>query len=183
MRNGGTGDRSAASASSAGDNAAQTETEAAAESPAAKPPGAVLFLCSMNTVRSPMAAALLRYVAGKRLYVASAGVRKGEPDGFSAAVMEELGLDISRHRAQTIEELEDLEGFNFDLLVSLSPEAHHKALEFTRMLAVEVEYWPTHDPSLESGGRERILEAYRAVRDQLLKRIRQRFPLSPAARD
>lgn len=146
-------------------------------------PGAVLFMCSMNTVRSPMAASLLRYVAGKSLYVASAGVRKGDADGFTIAAMDELGLDIARHRAQTVEELEDFEGFNFDLLVSLSPEAHHKALEFTRTLAVDVEYWPTFDPSTQQGSREQILNAYRTVRDQLLARIRKRFAPTPTAGD
>lgn len=146
-------------------------------------PAAVLFMCSMNTVRSPMAASMLRYVAGKSLYVASAGVRKGEADGFTIAAMDELGLDIAKHRAQTVEELEDFEGFNFDLLVSLSPEAHHKALEFTRTLAVDVEYWPTFDPSTQQGSREQILDAYRTVRDQLLARIRKRFALAPAAGD
>ncbi|MBX9620311.1 MAG: low molecular weight phosphatase family protein [Hyphomicrobiales bacterium] len=146
-------------------------------------PGAVLFMCSMNTVRSPMAASLLRYVAGKSLYVASAGVRKGEADGFTIAAMDELGLDIAKHRAQTVEELEDFEGFNFDLLVSLSPEAHHKALEFTRTMAVDVEYWPTFDPSTQQGSREQILDAYRTVRDQLLARIRKRFAPAPAAGD
>ncbi|OQW53933.1 low molecular weight phosphatase family protein [Candidatus Raskinella chloraquaticus] len=146
-------------------------------------PGAVLFMCSMNTVRSPMAASLLRYVAGKSLYVASAGVRKGEADGFTIAAMDELGLDIAKHRAQTVEELEDFEGFNFDLLVSLSPEAHHKALEFTRTMAVDVEYWPTFDPSTQQGSREQILDAYRTVRDQLLARIRKRFAPVPAAGD
>lgn len=151
--------------------------------PAQRKVDAVLFLCSMNTVRSPIAAALLRYVAGKSLYVASAGVRKGEFDGFAASVMEELGLDIAKHRARTIEELEDFEGFNFDLIVTLSPEAHHKALEYTRTLAASVEYWPTFDPSVEQGSREHILDAYRGVRDQLLSRIRQRFPTNPAARD
>lgn len=146
-------------------------------------PGAVLFMCSMNTVRSPMAASLLRYVAGKSLYVASAGVRKGEADGFTIAAMDELGLDVAKHRAQTVEELEDFEGFNFDLLVSLSPEAHHKALEFTRTMAVDVEYWPTFDPSTQQGSREQILDAYRTVRDQLLARIRKRFAPVPAAGD
>ena len=130
-----------------------------------------------------MAAALLRYVAGKAIYVASAGVRKGEPDGFTIAVMDELGIDLKKHRAQNFEELEDYEGFNFDLLVSLSPEAHHKALEFTRTLAIDVEYWPTFDPSTQQGSREQILDAYRTVRDQLLTRIRRRFPANPVAKD
>jgi protein-tyrosine-phosphatase len=135
----------------------------------------VLFACSLNAVRSPMAEALARYVAGRSVYVQSAGAVKGEPDPFAASVMDEIGLDISKHRPRSFEELEDLEGFNFDLVVTLSPEAHHKALEFTRTMAVDVEYWPTFDPTVETGSREQRLEAYRGVRDGLLKRIRARF--------
>lgn len=123
-----------------------------------------------------MAAALLRYIAGKRIYVASAGARKGEKDGFAVEVMDELGLDISKHRPQTFEELEDFEGLNFDLVITLSPEAHHKALELTRTLALDVEYWPTYDPSAEQGNREQHLDSYRRVRDELMRRIRDRFP-------
>jgi protein-tyrosine-phosphatase len=112
---------------------------------------------------------------GSSSYVASAGVRKGEPDPFAVAVMAEIGLDISRHKPVTFEELDDLEGLNFDLIVTLAPEAHHRALEITRTSAVDVEYWPTPDPSIVEGSREQRLEAYRAVRDQLLAHIRERF--------
>ena len=138
-------------------------------------PQAVLFACGMNTVRSPMAAALLKQMLGNSLYVGSAGVRKGELDPFAAAVMDELGIDIKAHRPMTFEELEDLEGLNFDLIVTLSPEAHHKALELTRTLALDVEYWPTADPTAIEGSREQRMNAYRDVRDQLLQRIRTRF--------
>lgn len=138
-------------------------------------PQAVLFTCGQNAVRSPMAAALFRHLFGKRVYVASAGVQKGELDPFAVAVMDELGIDISRHRPMTFEELEDLEGLNFDLIVTLSPPAHHKALELTRMIAADVEYWPTPDPTAVEGSREQRLDAYRAVRDDLLAHIRERF--------
>jgi protein-tyrosine-phosphatase len=138
-------------------------------------PQAVLFACGMNAVRSPMAAALLRQMFGKRLYVASAGVQKGAPDPFAVAVMDEIGIDIARHKPLTFEELDDLEGLNFDLIVTLSPPAHHKALELTRTAAIDVEYWPTADPTGVEGSREQRLDAYRAVRDELLKRIRARF--------
>ena len=138
-------------------------------------PHAVLFACGLNSVRSPMAAALLKRMLGASLYVGSAGVRKGELDPFAVAVMDELGIDIAGHRPITFEELEDLEGLNFDLIVTLSPEAHHRALELTRTAAVEVEYWPTSDPTFLEGSREQRLDAYRAVRDQLLGRIRSRF--------
>jgi protein-tyrosine-phosphatase len=126
-------------------------------------------------VRSPMAAALLRQMLGTSLYICSAGVRKGELDGFAAAVMGEIGIDINAHRPITFEELDDLEGLNFDLIVTLAPEAHHKALELTRTLAAEVEYWPTADPTAIEGSREQRMNAYRDVRDQLLQRIRARF--------
>jgi protein-tyrosine-phosphatase len=112
---------------------------------------------------------------GSSIYVGSAGVRKGEPDPFAVAVMAEIGLDISRHKPVTFEELDDLEGLNFDLIVTLAPEAHHRALEITRTNAVDVEYWPTPDPSVVEGSREQRLETYRAVRDQLLAHIRERF--------
>lgn len=141
------------------------------------PPQAVLFACARNIVRSPIAAALFRHLFGRTTYVASAGARAGEPDSFAIAVMDEIGLDIAKHRPMTFEELEDWEGFNFDLIITLSPEAHHRALELTRTLATEVEYWPTSDPSAVEGSREQRLDAYRTTRDQLMARIKERFAL------
>lgn len=137
-------------------------------------PGAVLFACTMNAVRSPMAAAMLRHLAGRRAYVESAGVRAGETDGFVTAAMNEIGIDVSQHRPRTLRDLNDT---SFDLIVTLSPEAHHQALELTRTMAVDVEYWPTHDATLAlgQGSREQVLESYRRVRDRLFERIRQRF--------
>lgn len=135
-------------------------------------PGAVLFACSFNAVRSPMAAAIARHLFPNQIYVASAGVRRGEPDPFAVAVMDEIGLDIRAHRPHTFEDLEDT---SFDLVISLAPEAHHKALELTRYNALDAEYWPTADPTLTTGSREQILDAYRAVRNGLERRIKQRL--------
>jgi protein-tyrosine-phosphatase len=139
----------------------------------------VLFACGQNAVRSPMAAGLLKHMFGRSIYAGSVGVRKGELDPFAVAAMEEIGLDIARHRPMTFEELEDWEGLNFDLIVTLAPEAHHKALELTRTLAVAVEYWPTADPTVAQGSREQRLLSYRAVRDHLFARIRDRFTSVP----
>jgi protein-tyrosine-phosphatase len=147
----------------------------------ARSPQSVLFACGQNSVRSPMAASLLQQMFPQTLYVRSAGVKKGEPDPFAAAVMAELGQDISPHRPMTFEELEDWEGLNFDLIITLSPEAHHKALDLTRTLAADVEYWPTHDPTGAEGNREQKLAAYREVCDTLLLRIRKRFAKAGAA--
>jgi protein-tyrosine-phosphatase len=141
----------------------------------ARLPQSVLFACGLNSVRSPMAASLLQQMFPQALYVRSAGVKKGELDPFAVAVMAELGQDISTHRPMTFEELEDWEGLNFDLIITLSPEAHHKALGLTRTVAADVEYWPTHDPTGTEGNREQKLTAYREVCDALLARIRRRF--------
>jgi protein-tyrosine-phosphatase len=138
-------------------------------------PQAVLFACGLNSVRSPMAAGLFRQLIGPSTYVASAGVRKADLDPFAVAALDEIGIDIAKHRPMTFEELDDWEGLNFDLIVTLAPEAHHKALELTRTLAADVEYWPTPDPTAIEGSREQRLAAYREVRDQLMVRIRQRF--------
>lgn len=139
-------------------------------------PGAVLFACTLNSVRSPMAASILRHLAGHRVYVESAGIRRGETDAFAAEVMAEIGIDMRRHTPHTLAELHDT---SFDLIISLSPEAHHQALELTRLFAVEVEYWPTFDASLMigTGNREQVLNAYRSVRDGLFRRIKDRFGL------
>jgi protein-tyrosine-phosphatase len=115
------------------------------------------------------------------LYVRSAGVKKGELDPFAVTVMAELGQDISAHKPVTFEQLDDWEGLNFDLIITLSPEAHHKALELTRTLAAEVEYWPTQDPTGTEGNRAQKLQAYREVCDTLLSRIRKRFSKVGAA--
>jgi protein-tyrosine-phosphatase len=130
-----------------------------------------------------MAAALFKQMFGKTIYVGSAGVQKGEPDPFVAAVMAEIGIDIDRHKPMTFEELDELEGLNFDLIVTLSPPAHHKALELTRTIAADVEYWPTVDPTAAEGNREQKLAAYREVRDQLMARIRERFGQAPGGNE
>lgn len=135
-------------------------------------PKAVLFMCGMNSIRSPMAQAIARSILPSGTYVMSAGVRAGERNGFVDAVLEEIGLDLGRHRPQTLEQLED--DF-FDLIITLSPEAHHAALELTRSQAVEVIYWPTFDPTVISGTREQILDAYRGVRDHLYALIDSRL--------
>ncbi|MFO1133732.1 MAG: arsenate reductase ArsC [Rhodoblastus sp.] len=131
-------------------------------------PQSILFCCTFNAVRSPMAEAIARYYYGRDIYFASAGVKAGELDPFAVAAMEDIGIDIGKFKPHTFEDLEDS---SFDLIVSLSPEAHHKALEFTRTLAVDVVYWPTVDPTAVQGSREQMLDAYRAVRDGLKKRI------------
>jgi protein-tyrosine-phosphatase len=135
-------------------------------------PGSVLFACTQNSIRSPIAERLAKRLYGHASFVDSVGVQAGELDPFAAAVLDEVGIDGGSHRSKTFE---DVEPSSFELIVSLSPEAHHSALEFTRSAATDVEYWPVPDPSVVEGSRETRLDAYRRVRDLLLVRLKARF--------
>ncbi len=141
-------------------------------------PGAVLFACTLNSVRSPMAAAIMRHLFGKFVYVEAAGVRAGELDPFAVEAMEEVGIEIGGYKPKRFEDLED---GSFDLVVTLSPEAQHKAVELTRTSAVDLEYWPTLDPTVIEGTREQRIDAYRGVRDELMRRIKARFDAKSAS--
>ena len=140
-------------------------------------PGSVLFCCTLNALRSPMAEAMLKHLHGRRIFVDSVGVRAGALDEFAIAVMDEIGIDITKHKPKSFDDLED---DSFDLIVSLSPEAQHKAVDMTRTLAAEVEFWNTFDPSIVEGSREMRLDAYRQARDQMMNRLLLRFPVAGA---
>jgi protein-tyrosine-phosphatase len=144
----------------------------------ARLPGSVLFACNYNAVRSPMAAAMLRRLHGRVIFVDSVGLRARAIDPFAVAVLEEIGIDLKAHQSKTFEELEDT---SFDLVISLTPEAQHRAVELTRTMACEVEFWPSLDPTATEGNRVEILAAYRTVRDSLWQRLRERFPAAPSA--
>ncbi|MGI9169066.1 MAG: low molecular weight phosphatase family protein [Caulobacteraceae bacterium] len=142
----------------------------------ARLPGAVLFACNLNRVRSPMAEGLMKRRSGDRIFVESCGLRGGDDDQvdpFAAAVMDEIGVDLAAHRPRTFE---DVEADSFDVVISLTPQAHHRAGELARGRSVEIEFWPTLDPTLAMGARDTVLEAYRAVRDSLEAKIARRFP-------
>jgi protein-tyrosine-phosphatase len=141
----------------------------------AKRPQSVLFACGFNIIRSPMAEAIARYYFGSSIFFASAGVRTADADPFVDVVMDEIGIPLAGHRPHSFEDLEEAEGLSFDLIITLAPEAHHKALDLTRTLAAEVEYWPTPDPTLATGNREQRLDAYRQLRDGLVDRISARL--------
>ncbi len=137
-------------------------------------PSAVLFACTMNSVRSPMAEGIMKFLHGTRIYVDSVGVRSIDVDGYAITVMDEIGIDISGHSAKTFSDLEDS---YFDVIISLSPEAQHRAVEMTRVMAVQIEFWNTFDPAIiDSENWESRIEAYRQVRDQLMGKIKARFP-------
>lgn len=140
-------------------------------------PASVLFACTHNIIRSPMAVGLMQLRLGALVRVDSVGVRPGEEvSAMAAFVMDELGVDLSPLRPKGFDAFEENEGGPFSLIVTLSPEAHHRALDLVPDLGIEAEYWPTFDPSLTEGSREQVLMEYRAVRDGLARRIAARFP-------
>ena len=143
-------------------------------------PNSVLFVCNFNVVRSPIAEGLTKFLCGQKIFVDSVGIHdeKNDINPFSVAVMTEIGVDISKHQAKNFEQLND---GSFDLVITLTPEAHHRALDLTRFLSTKVEYWPTLDPSDTQGSRESILSSFRDLRDLLKQKIIKRFNISPTA--
>ena len=137
-----------------------------------KLPSAVLFACTLNAIRSPMAAAIMHHHFGHKVYVASAGIAAGDPDPFVGMIMDEIGIDLKKHRPHSFEDLEDSA---FDLLITLSSEAKTKADEMSRTMAIEIENWTIVDPSQTQGSREQILDSYRQVRDDIVRKVKQRF--------
>ncbi len=137
-----------------------------------KLPSAVLFACTLNAIRSPMAAAIMHHHFGHKVYVASAGIAAGDPDPFVGMIMDEIGIDLKKHRPHSFEDLEDSA---FDLLITLSPEALNRAEDMSRTMAIKVENWKIPDPSITQGSRDQILDAYREVRDDLVRRVMERF--------
>ena len=138
-------------------------------------PSSVLFACTWNAVRSPLAEGVAKRLLGKMVFIDSVGVHKKEIDPFVVVVLGEIGIDVRDHKPKSFDELEDS---SFDLVISLSPEAQHQAVEMTRSMACDVEFWHTFDPSIVEGNRETRLEAYRQVRDTLLRKIEEHFDVS-----
>lgn len=145
-------------------------------------PASVLFACNRNTIRSPMAEALMKHLLGHRIYVDSVGVRlsANEVDPFATSALAEIGLDMSRHKPKTFDDLADQ---SIDLIVTFTPQAQHRAVDLTRTIPCEIEYWPMADPTIVEGNRETRLAAYRDLRDEIFDRIKTRFPLDDVALD
>lgn len=142
-------------------------------------PQSILFVCTMNAVRSPMACAIFQFLTGNAIRADSAGVRPQLADPFVVAVMDEIGIDLSDFQPKALAAVRDQ---HFDLIVSLSPEGHHHAIELTRMMAADVRYWPTLDVTAfsERASRDEKLARYRALRESFLQRIKSEFPIAVA---
>ena len=137
-------------------------------------PQSILFCCDHNAVRSPMAEGIMKQLFGTDAYVQSVGVVNDlEIDGFAISVCEEIGVELSRHRSRSFEELEEMgEALSgFDLIVALSPASQRAALDLTRFYHLTVDYWPVMDPTGIGESREQKLNAYRQTRDQIRDRL------------
>lgn len=131
----------------------------------------ILFACNMNSVRSPMGAAIMAAHADGRYIVDSAGVYEGGPDPFIDGVLREIGVALGAFEPKA---MSDIDLSSFDVVIALTPEA---AAEARKMLPREkIEYWDIDNPTDVRGGRDELLEAYRAARDDLRARIAARFP-------
>jgi protein-tyrosine-phosphatase len=141
-------------------------------------PQSVLFCCDHNAIRSPMAEGIMKRFYGMEVYVQSVGVKNDlEIDGFAIAVCQEIGVELTRHRTRSFDEMEqwgdDLS--SFDLVVSLSPASQRRALDLTRLFHLDVEYWQILDPSGLGETREAKLVSYRQSRDQIVGHLKKRF--------
>lgn len=141
-------------------------------------PTSVLFCCDHNAVRSPMAEGIMKDLYGKSIYIQSAGVRNDlEIDGFAIAVCSEIGVELSRHKGRSFDEMQEWgdDLSSFDLVVALSPASQRRALDLTRLYHLDIEYWPVLDPTGLGEGREDRLQGYRQTRDQIRARLLERF--------
>ncbi|MDB2476393.1 low molecular weight phosphatase family protein, partial [Paracoccaceae bacterium] len=136
-------------------------------------PQSVLFCCDHNAVRSPMAEGIMKKFYGTGTYVQSVGVI----NDLEIATCEEIGVELSRHRSRSFDEMEqwgdDLS--SFDLIVALSPASQRRALELTRFFHLTVEYWPILDPTGLGETRETKLVSYRQTRDQIVDQLMRRW--------
>ncbi|HEV8033606.1 low molecular weight phosphatase family protein [Yoonia sp.] len=141
-------------------------------------PQSVLFCCDHNSVRSPMAEGIMKKLYGKQCYVQSVGVKNDlEIDGFAVTVCAELGVELSRHRSRSFDEMEDWgdDLSSFDLVLALSPASQRRALDLTQFYHLDVEYWPILDPTGLGESREARLDSYRKTRDQIMSKLLSRF--------
>jgi protein-tyrosine-phosphatase len=139
----------------------------------------VLFCCDHNAVRSPMAESILKKMHGDKIFVQSAGIAHDlEVDGFAVSVCREIGVELSAHKVRSFDDMEawgdQVDGY--DLIVALSPGAQRAALDLTRWYAIELEYWPIMDPTGIGETRDANLESFRRTRDQIVARLKVRFP-------
>ncbi|MSO73318.1 MAG: arsenate reductase ArsC [Rhodospirillaceae bacterium] len=138
-------------------------------------PSSVLFCCTMNEIRSPMAEGIMKRFHGNQVFVDSVGVRPGSLDPLMVAAMSEIGVDMSRHRPKKFDNLADE---SFDMAIAVSTEAKHAAADLTRYMHCDLRLWNIVDPSMTEGSREARLAAYRQTRDQLQQKILELFPHS-----
>ena len=126
----------------------------------------ILFICTANAARSQMAEGLLRARYGDRYEVYSAGTRQSKVSTRAIAVMQEIGIDISRHQSKT---LDTVSGIPVDVAVTLCDNAHEVCPVVRN--AKKTIHHGFADPHITRGTDEEILDVYRKVRDEIAEWI------------
>lgn len=137
-----------------------------------KNPSSVLFVCHLNSIRSPMAEGLCKKLYGDRIYAQSCGLEAGELNDLMVAVMREKGIDLSEHEAQTLENLTDT---SFDIVIAFTENAGEAAKAAFEGIDTEILIWPTPDPTHGVLDVRAMMNNYRSVRDFIEGRLKKQF--------
>ena len=135
-------------------------------------PSAVLFVCYLNSIRSPMAEGLMKKRFGNQTYVQSCGMSSGEIDDLMVAVMNEKGIDMSNHKSRTLADLGDT---SFDVIIAFTQDAGDAAKAYFEDTDTIIEVWPTPDPTAGTLDVRSMMNNYRSVRDYIDGRLERRF--------
>ena len=138
----------------------------------------VLFCCNYNSVRSPMAEGIFKSLAGRKVFVQSAGIFDTlEIDGFTVKVCDEINVKLSKHRVRSLREMEKEGGFigSFDLIIPLTKESSEEVYKYSAYSSVMIEDWTVDEPIQYENDIGQTLSSYRVIRDIIFDKIIERF--------
>lgn len=135
-------------------------------------PNSILFVCQLNSVRSPMAEGLMRKHYTDIADIRSCGLAEGDLDDFMVTVMKEKGVDMSDHKALSLGELQDE---SFDVVIAFTYDAYQAAVAVFEDTNSQVELWALPDPGQGSLDVRALLNNYRALRDNIEARLLRKF--------
>jgi arsenate reductase len=126
----------------------------------------VLFLCTGNSARSIIGAALLRHMGGKRFEVYSAGTRPKGINPYTLRVLEEQQISVEGERSKDVSEFE---GQTFDYVITVCDSAAEECPVFPG--APQRIHWSMPDPAAVEGTDEERLEAFRRTVIEMKTRL------------
>lgn len=132
----------------------------------------VLFICQLNSVRSPMAEGLLRKRLGDKINVTSCGLTPDDPNDFMLTIMKEVGIDMSGHEPLGLVDIKDE---TFDRIIAFTEGAKAGAEAFLDDRHPEIELWAVPNPGEGSLDVRALLNNYRAIRSNIDARLGREF--------